>query len=141
MTEKIPISLNEPLYPGDKIEIRFSLSGGTWRRATQWAIIENRLQKKYAQFRVTGWTLLDDGVIAKITIITPEEAEPEIQKAGVAAAITATAIAVAVVGGGLIFWARVEDVKKIVKEPAVQAVSFGFLIVAVVLLIGSLRKK
>ena len=148
MSEKIEITKDTPLNPGDKIEMKFNLYGaGDWYyfRAVQVAAIENRLKKKYKNLDFTGWTDADDALYMRFTVKQPSTDPMEnVQEAGI---VTGAIIALTVIGGGILTWMVFDKIYKIVDSPAGQialagtgAAGIGLLIVVVLVLLSKVKK-
>lgn len=138
------ISKDEPLFPGDRIELQFKFIGPNWLyvRATEMALLEYKLKQKNPLWEMTGWDAVSvpDKLILKYKIKEPDpETTPQIQQAGI---VTGSIIALTVIGGGVFMWLSLEAIYKITSSPEGKialagsgAVGFAVLIIAVFLLL------
>jgi len=137
------IDRNEPLFPGDKIEMHFKAWGPNWvyLRASELAILKWRLEQKNPDYDLISWESppAGDKLILTFLIKESKESVPQIQQASIG---TAAVIAVIVIGGGLFAWLSLDKVYKITDSPAgklalVGTGSLGIaaLVIAVLLLL------
>jgi len=142
------IDKNEPLFPGDKIEMHFTPWGPNWLylRASELAILKWRLEQKNPDYDLIGWQVSPDSdkLILTFLIKEPKEPTPQIQQAAIG---TAAVIAVIVIGGGLFAWLCLDKVYKITDSPAGKVALAGTgslgiaaLVVAVLLLLRHYRR-
>lgn len=101
---KIPIDENQPLVPGDKIEIVFDLfGGGLWLRAIQVAQIESNLKKKHPEWNT--YSIIDNAgingtdYIVRIEVIPWEQIPVEDRPTYTATILTPAVIAALIIGG------------------------------------------
>jgi len=113
------IDKDEPLYPGDVIEMHFKAYGPNWiyLRAAELALIKWRLEQANPDYQLLSWQAPGDKLILTFRILESREPTPEIQQAGIG---TAAVIAVIVIGGGLFAWLSLDKVYKISSTPAGQ---------------------
>ena len=119
------IDKDEPLYPGDVIEMHFKAFGPNWvyLRAAELAIIKWRLEQTNPDYRLIDWSVpKGEKLILTFKILEPREPTPQIQQAGIG---TAAVIAVIVVGGGLFAWLSLDKIYKISSSPAGQVALAG----------------
>jgi len=118
------INKDEPLYPGDVIEMHFKAFGPDWvyLRAAELALLQWRMEKKNPDYDLIGWSVPGDKIIMKFRILEPREPTQEMQQASIG---TAAVIAVIVIGGGLFAWLALDKVYKISQAPAVQVALAG----------------
>lgn len=127
MTTKVPIKPDDTVQPGDKLELNFNLTGPDWlwSKAIQGAMIENRLAKKYPNFKVLSWSWSNNDyrLTIEVQVIEPQPAQPgETQEANIGAVVTAVAISAAILGTMLVYWFTQDTTYKIV-ETATPAIS------------------
>ena len=132
------IDKDEPLFPGDVIEMQFKTWGPDWiyLRAAELAVLKWRMEKKNPDYEMTAWdsTTYPNRLIMTFKILESRESTPEIQQAGIG---TAAVIAVIVIGGGRFAWLSLDKIYKISRTPAGQvalvgASSFSLVFVGVV---------
>lgn len=143
------IDRNEPLNPGDKIEMEFKCLGPGWLylRAAELAVLKYTLDKKNPYWELTAWdsTTYSDKLILEFLIKEPpEEQMGQVQQAGI---VTPLIIAAIVIGGGLFTWLSLDKIYKITDSPAGKvalagsgSLGIGILIIAVLLLLNRFRK-
>ncbi len=131
--EKIEISKDEILVPGDRIEMIFSIYGPTWLRAAQLYAIEERLRDNKNYELLSYETTDDNKLIMNIRIKQPDPNDVQVIKAGVSPAIIVAAIAA--VGVSLFYWLSLDGTYKLVETPAVKTLSVGILVFAVAYLV------
>lgn len=140
--EKIPIDINEPLNPGDLIELHFSSIGLVWIQAVQVALIEWRLKSR------KDFTIVNSEVIDKTRLIFRvriEKTNPVL----ITVAVIAGAIAVAGVGIWLTFTgaykltpaAQLGSIKEFLADPTGKILAVGGLAVIGALTFGWLKTK
>ncbi len=121
-TEWVLINKNDPLSPGDRIRMYYSIIGPTYMMAAQVAIIEKHLESD-PRFTLIATSLPDgDGWVKdiwfEILIKKPEQqTPPAVQQASITAAIVAVAVAVAVGSVGLFTWLILKEVRLWIPEP------------------------
>jgi len=147
---KTKILKDEPLLPGDRIELHFKFLGPNWRylHATELALLEYKLKKKHPLWKMRSWDAVStpDKLVLEYEITEPDpETTPQIQKAGF---VTGSIIALTVIGGGVFLWLSLEAIYKITDSPAGQvalagtgAAGFAFLIIAVILILQYRSRK
>lgn len=145
---KTEIDRNEPLNPGDIIEMHFKFLGPGWLylRAAELAILKWQLEQKNPDWEMTSWdtTTYPDKLVLEFLIKErPEYEIPQVQKAGV---VTPLIIAAIVIGGGLFAWLTLDKIYKITESPAGKialagtgSVGIAVLVVAVLLLLRHYR--
>ena len=120
------ISRDEPLYPGDVIEMQFKTFGPDWvyLRAAELALLKGRMEEKNPDYELIAWdsTTRKDRLFLTFHILEPREPTPQIQQASIG---TAAVIAVIVVGAGLFTWLSLDKVYKISSTPAGQVALAG----------------
>jgi len=147
---KTEIPKDEPLFPGDKIEMRFKFLGPNWvyLHAAELAIIEYKLRQKHPYWKMVSWDSTSDPerLILEFEIKGPSPEEtPQVMQAGV---VTGVIIAATVIGGGLFMWLSLEAVYKITDSPAGKvalagagSMGIGTVIIAGLLLYVFVFKK
>lgn len=140
------IDRNEPLQPGDKIEMHFKAFGPNWiyLRASELALLEWRLRLKNPDYELLEWQNPGDELILTFRIKEPAESGPQIQQAGIG---TAAVIAAIVIGGGLFAWLSLDKVYKITDSPAGKialagtgSLGIAVLVIAVLLLLRNYKE-
>lgn len=125
------INKDEPLFPGDVIEMHFKAFGPDWKylRASELTILIWRLEQKNPDYELIGWSIrkdkvtLKDKLILTFRILEPREpTEPQVQQAAIG---TAAVIAVIVIGGGLFAWLCLDKIYRISSSPAGQVALAG----------------
>jgi len=112
------IDKDEPLQPGDVIEMHFKAFGAwVYLRAAELAVLKWQLSKKNPDWEMTAWdsTTYSDKLILTFRILEPVVSEPQVQQAGVGMAAVIAAI---VIGGGLFAWLSLDKIYKITDSPA-----------------------
>lgn len=139
---KTEISKDDPLFPGDKIEMRFKFLGPNWvyLHAAELALIEWKLRQDHPYWEMTSWDSTSDPerLILEFEIKGPSADEtPQVIQASV---VTGVIIAATVIGGGLFMWLSLEAVYKITDSPAGKvalagtgSVGIAALVIAVIL--------
>jgi len=142
---KTEISKDDPLFPGDRIEMRFKLMGPNWVyvHAAELALLEWQLKRKHPYWEMTSWDSTSDPgrLFLEFTIKGPPvEETPEIMQAG--GIVTGLIIAATVIGGTAFMWLSFEAIYKITDSPAGKvalagtgALGIAALVFAVLLLI------
>jgi len=119
------IDKDEPLFPGDVIEMHFKAYGPNWiyLRAAELAVIKWRLEQANPDYRLLSWKAPEgEKLILTFKILEPREPTPQVQQAGIG---TAAVIAVIVIGGGLFAWLSLDKIYKISSSPAGQVALAG----------------
>ena len=134
MIQKVLIDKDKPLDPGDVIELHFRTYGGTFLRAVQLAMIDEKLEGQPG-FRILSWTLpTPQTVIFKVRI---EQTNPII--------VTAALIVGFIVVVGLVAWLVFDKVYQIIESPAgkigVGGLGLFAAAAAVVAIVALLPKK
>lgn len=133
--EKVKIDLNEPLQPGDVIELHFNSIGLTWLQSVQIAFLEYHVQKKFNNFEIINWSIVDKTKI--IFTIRIRQTNP--------VAVTAAIIGAAIIGTGIIGLLLLEKAYKIIESPQGKIITAGIGSIAIAVLaavfIGALRRK
>lgn len=136
------IPKDEPLYPGDKIEMRFKFIGPNWvyLHAAELAIIEYQLRQGHPYWELMSWDSTSDPerLILEFDIKGPQPEEiPQVQQASV---VTGVIIAATVIGGGVFMWLSLETVYKITSSPegkvalaGTGSLGIAVLVIAVIL--------
>lgn len=123
------IDKDEPLYPGDVIEMHFEAYGPNWTylRASELAMLEWTLRRKHPEWELVRWNQdsAPDTLILTFKILDPTQADPQVQQAGAVAIITGSVIAVAVVGAGLFTWLALKKIVRLTESPAGQVALVG----------------
>jgi len=135
-TEKIEISKDEPLNPGDRIDMHFLTTDMFWITAAQIVLIESRLESR-EDFRILSWSLPEyNKVIFKVEVL---KTNPVI--------LTAAVIGAGIIGAGIITWLVLDKVYKIVESPAgtialagTGSLGIAALVIAVLLLLRHFRE-
>lgn len=111
---KTEIDKNQPLNPGDIIEMHFSTMGMVWVKATQIALIEWRLEgrKDFTILSVSTPGL--NSVVFTIQIL---KTNPVI--------VTAAVIGGVIIGAGVVAWLTLDKVYQILETPAGKAAIGG----------------
>lgn len=146
MNQWTVINSDEAINAGEKVRFTFKWTvSNTWLRAAQLALIENRFGRLYPDFEIISYDWLDDGVLVELRVRTDTETKPVTQEAGIAGAITAVAIATAIVGGMFFFWLSLDKIEKLVSVPDIgTSIKFGttaILILAAAYFVMVWRKK
>ncbi len=100
---KTEIDKDEPLFPGDEIEMHFKAFGPAWvyLRAAELAVLKWRLSEKHPDYKLIAWdsvTYPDKLVLTFRILDSPQYEKMPVQQAGIG---MAAVIAVIVIGGGL----------------------------------------
>lgn len=141
--EKIEISKDKQLFPGDVIEMHFFTTGMTWPTAAQIAIIEWRLEKR-KDFRILSHSLpVGNSLFFTIQITEPPADQvPQVYAAGIG--ITAAIIGAAIIGAGVVAWLTLDKVYQIMETTTGRAAVTGTALflpaLAVLAILISLRK-
>ena len=133
------IDKNEPLFPGDVIEMHFKAFGPNWvyLRAAELSVLKWRLEQKNPDYELLSWSAPGDKLVLTFKIKEPREPTPQVQQAGIG---TAAVIAVIVIGGGLFAWLSLDKIYKISSTPAGQVAiagtgMFGIAVVVIVIMV------
>lgn len=124
MTKVKITDYNEPLEPGDIIELHFMATGLFWITAAQIAIIEYKLDSD-KRFQIRNWTIFEPNeVVFKVEVL---KTNPEL--------VTVAVIAAAIIGVGIVFKLTLDSAYKLVnvpaealQQPAMQAIAIGIII-------------
>lgn len=146
---KTKISKDDPLLPGDEIELHFKFKGPNWvyLHAAEMALLEWKLKGKHPYWEMTRWDSTSDleRLILQFRVKGPTAETPQIQQASI---VTGVIIAAAVIGGGLFMWLSFEAIYKITESPAGQVALVGagsagiaVLVIAVILALRYFRKE
>lgn len=139
------IDKDEPLYPGDEIEMHFKVFGPAWvyLRASELAVLKWQLSKKNPDWELIAWDSINypDKLVLTFQILErPVVSGPQIQKAGVIT--TAAVIGAVVIGVELFAWLVLDKIYKISESPAGKialagtgSLGIAALIVAALLLV------
>jgi len=131
------ISKDEPLFPGDVIEMHFKAFGPNWiyLRAAELALLQYRLEQKNPDWELTSWQAPGDKLILTFKILEPREPTPQVQQAAIG---TGAVIAVIVIGGGLFAWLSLDKIYRISSSPAGQVALAGssLIVVGIVCLVA-----
>lgn len=141
--EWVLISNNEPLSPGDRIRMYYSIIGPTYIMATQIAAIEKKLESD-ERFTLIATSLPEgDGWVKdiwfEILINKPPKATPQIQQAGIHVGIIAAVIASAFALLSVFCWLSLKEVRKmeilpetkeVIKETGWTALKIGAAAIA-----------
>jgi len=132
--QKVEISPNKRLEPGDLIEMHFTTIGGTWVKASHIALIEYRLSGR-SDFEIVSSGNPDDRSLYFEILI--KKTNPVI--------VTAAIISAVIIGAGVIAWLTLDKVYQIMESPAGKIFAGGFgtlaAAVAVVIILGLFSKK
>lgn len=123
MENKIEITKQERLEPGDIIEIVYNVPGlWLWLQAASIAILEERIktQKNY-QVINTNWDSNNNKYSIRVQIVNPDDSLPSLQKAGINAELIVTGIIA--LGAGLLIYLTLDRIYKIVQTPGGSAVA------------------
>lgn len=125
------ISKDEPLFPGDVIEMHFKAFGPNWiyLRAAELALLQWRLEQKNPDWELVSWQAPGDKLILTFKILEPREPTEEVQQAAIG---TAAVIAVIVIGGGLFAWLCLDKIYRISSTPAGQVALAGSSVLGIV---------
>ena len=146
---KTEISKDDPLNPGDRIEMVFKFIGPNWRylHAAELALLEYKLKQHQPFWKLIGWDAVSvpDKLILKYEITGPKPEEtPQVMQAGI---VTGAIIMVTVIGGGVFMWLSFESIRKITESAAGQialagtgAVGFAALIIVLILALQYRRR-
>jgi len=112
------INKDEPLFPGDEIEMHFKAYGPNWvyLRAAELCVLIHRLEKPNPVWKLTSWNSTRYPNILVLTFRI-KKTNPVI--------VTAAIIAAIVIGGGLFAWLALDKVYKIATAPAAQVALIG----------------
>jgi len=138
------IDKDEPLQPGDEIEMHFKAFGPGWLylRAAELAILKWQLSRENPDWKMTAWdsTTYPDKLVLTFEILEPVVSEPQVQQAGVIT--TAAVIGAIVIGAGLFAWLSLDKIYKITDSPAGKialagtgSLGIAALVIAVLLLL------
>lgn len=140
------IDRDEPLQPGDVIEMHFKAFGPNWiyLRASELSILIWQLERKNPDYELLSHENPGDELILTFRIKEQVISGPQMQQAGIG---TAAVIAAIVIGGGLFTWLSLDKVYKITESPAGQvalagtgSLGIGVLVIAVLLLLSRYRR-
>jgi len=122
--EKIEITKDTVLDPGDRIEIHFKAPGAKWMKATEAALIESRLENK-KEFRIRSVNYNEPGFM--IFTIDVLKTNPIV--------VTAGMIVMAILGVvGIFGIALVADrIYKIAKTPAGGVSTVGLAVMGIII--------
>lgn len=147
---KTKISKDDPLLPGDEVELHFRFKGPNWvyLHAAEMALLEWKLKQKNPYWEMTRWDSTSDPekLILHYRVLgsLPEQI-PQVAKASI---VTGVVIAAAVIGGGVFMWLSFEAIYKITESPAGQIALAGtgsagiaVLVIAVILALRYYRKE
>lgn len=100
MNEKIEITEDTPLQPGDKLEIHFKTVGLSWIQLAQTYFINKTLKKKYPNFEIQDWGVDADKntIVFKVLVLDPNILKPEEPQVQQASVITAGVIIAVILG-------------------------------------------
>jgi hypothetical protein len=120
------ISKNEPLSPGDRIRMYYSIIGPTFMLATQMAAIEKKLESD-ARFTLIATSLPEgDGWVKdiwfEILVKEPPKKTPPMQQAAIHVGIIAAVIASAFALLSVFCWLSLKEVRKMEIVPEVKEV-------------------
>ena len=145
---KTEIDKDEPLQPGDVIEMYFKVFGGwLYLRAAELAVLKWQLGKKNPDWKMTAWdsTTYPDMLVLTFEILEPVVTEMPVQQAGIIT--TAAVIGAVVIGAGLFAWLSLDKIYKITDSPAGKIALAGTgslgvaaLIIAMLLLLRHYRE-
>ena len=114
--EWILINKNEPLNPGDRIRMYYSIIGPTYIQAAQIAAIEKQLGSDPRFTLITISLPEGDGWIKdfwiEILIKKPPEQTPPVQQASITAAVIVVAVSTAFILCSLFCWLTLKEVRK-----------------------------
>ena len=132
--DRIDVKKDEPLNPGDIIELHFSAIGPTWIKSTQIAVVEYALknQKSFELLRTDYWQ--PNEVVFRARVKQPN---PVV----VTVALIAAAIAAVPIAFGWMFTKAYKLVDNPVGKMAVGGISIGVLAAGVAALLAFLPKK
>ena len=145
---KTEIDRNEPLFPGDKIEMHFKYFGPGWLylRAAELAAVKWTLEQKNPYWELLSWqTTPDDMLVLEFLIKEPPTESPvQVQQAGI---VTGLIIATTVLGAGLFTWLSLDKIYKITESAAGKvalagtgSLGIGLMVIALLLLLNRFRK-
>lgn len=140
MADKIAISNDTILNPGDVVELNFSLAGPSWLwlKATESDMIENRLKAKYPNFEIQSYEWAPDYSTLTITVkvINPTTQDSTTESAGME--ITAAFICAAIITASLVYWFTQGTTYKIVQTaaPAISLLAVAAILFFVYKLFG-----
>jgi len=107
MMERVAIDIDEPLQPGDLIELHFRTVGGVWLTGAQIALIQATVSKR-KDFEILSWSIPESArVIFKVRV---KKTNPVI--------VTAAVIAGVILVSGIGIWLAFEAAYKLVQAPA-----------------------
>lgn len=125
-TEWVIITENEPLNPGDRIRMHYSIIGPTFLMAVQIAAIEKKLESD-PRFTVIRNNLPEGDSWVKdfwleILIKTPSAQTPQIQQASITAGVIAAVIAAAVTACSMFCWLSLRVVERMEIGPEIKEI-------------------
>jgi len=125
-TEWVLISNNEPLSPGDRIRMYYSIIGPTYFQAAQIAAIEDKLEDdpRFTLIRMSmpcegGWI---DDIWFEILINKPQQETPQIQQAGIHVGVIHAVIYGIVTIGSVFVWLSLKEVRRMEIGPEAKEV-------------------
>ncbi len=125
------IDKDEPLQPGDVIEMQFKAYGPNWLylQAAELALLKWQLEQKKPGYELINWQAPGDKLILTFRIL---KTNPVL--------ITAAIIGAIIIGGGLVSWLVLDKVYKISSTPGAQVAlaSTGALGVVFIVVVGYL---
>jgi fucose 4-O-acetylase-like acetyltransferase len=136
MAQKVEIDINQPLNPGDIVELHFKTIGMTWIQAAQIAAIEWFFKISKKPFEILSWEITPEktSVIFTFKVL---RSNPVI--------ITVAVIAAAICAVGVVAWLTLDKAYQIIESPGstVAFGSLGLIGIAVIagLIINALSKK
>lgn len=143
------IDPNQALSPGDKVELHFRSTGMTWIKATQIALIENRLEGR-ADFVIRSVrTPADQPTVLIFEVDIKQQAAGGIARTIAPIVITCAAIAGLIAAGGIVYKLTLEKsfllVGETVSSPAgkvgMAGAGIGLAAAGVVALLALLPKR
>lgn len=141
------IDKDEPLFPGDKIEMHFEPFGPGWLylRAAELAMLKWTLERQNPYWELESWQSLDNKLVLEFLVLdSPTEFEGQVQKAGI---VTPAIIGAIVLGAGLFTWLSLDKIYKITESgpgkvalAGTGALGIAVLVIAVFLLLNQFRE-
>lgn len=135
MAEKREIDINEPLKPGDIVELHFKSVGMAWIKAVQITAIEAWINLTQKAFEILSWEIPADNRV--IFTVRVKKTNPVM--------VTVAVIAASICAVGVVAWLTLDKAYQVIEAPG-STVAFGSVgltaaAVIVGLIINALRKK
>lgn len=120
------ISNNEPLNPGDRIRLYYTIIGPLYMLAAQMAAIEKKLDADPRLSLIATSLPSGDGWVKdiwfEIHVVKPPKSQPQIQQAGLHVGIVTALVAGAFAILGVFCWLSLKEVRRMEIVPEVKEV-------------------